>query len=88
MIIVSVKKFDKNFSKLSKKIQEKFYQKMEIFKKDISHKSLNSHNLLGVYSECRSINITGSYRAIYTIVDSRKKVYMFIAIGTHSELYE
>jgi len=85
MIITSVKEFDKNFSKLPKKIQGKFYWRMEVFKKDISDKSLNNHKLSGEYEGCNSINITGNYRAIYTV--SNKEVYIFITIGTHPELY-
>jgi addiction module RelE/StbE family toxin len=89
MIIIFDKKFDKKFDKLSLKVQEKFYGRLEVFKINQSNIILNNHKLTGEYDGCRSINITGNYRAVYEVVIERKKeVYVFIAIGTHPELYE
>ena len=45
---------------------------------------LHNHPLTGGYEGFRSINVTGDYRAIY-VMDG--DVAVFIAIGTHSELF-
>lgn len=50
------------------------------------HPLLNNHALGGEYAGCRSINITGDCRAIYFVRNNN--IYVFIAIGSHSELYE
>ena len=67
------------------KIQIKFGERLLLFSKDMFHPLLNNHALRGIYKDTRSINVTGDYRALYTH-DGEKVV--FIAIGTHSELYE
>lgn len=60
-----------------------------LFKKDWKHlqpkvKQAFNHKLQGYYEGCRSINVTGDYRAIFVEeVDSIK----FLRIGTHVELY-
>ncbi len=43
---------------------------------------LNNHPLKGEYTGVRSINITGDFRAHYTILEDNHRY--FIAIGTHS----
>ncbi len=88
MIIVFDKKFDKKFNKLSLKIQEKFYERLGIFRLNQFDIILNNHKLNGIYEGCRSMNVTGNYRAVYEVVIERdREVYIFIAIGTHPELY-
>ncbi len=47
---------------------------------------LNNHMLQGKYAEVRSINITGDFRAHYTVLNNNSRY--FVAIGTHSELYD
>lgn len=77
--------FIKQFYKQPKKIQEKFYVKLEIFGKDQFDRILNNHTVHHPYTGCRSINITGDLRALYEVDGDR---VIFIRIGTHSELYE
>jgi len=48
------------------------------------HPLLNNHDVSKVYTGCRSINITGDYRAIF---QDEGEIVIFITIGTHSELY-
>ncbi len=89
IVITSNKKFNKLFSKLPDKIKNKFKKRIEIFKISQSNRTLNNHKLTGKYEGCWSINVTGNYRAIYEIlIKKRQEVYIFVAIGTHSELYE
>lgn len=71
-------------SKVPRKIQEKFYIRLEIFVSDINHPLLNNHSVEKAYPNCRSINVTGDYRAIFK--KEEDNVY-FIKIGIHSELY-
>lgn len=79
------KKFDKQFSKLSKNIKEKAITRLKIFIQDPFETILNNHPLNGKFSECRSINITADVRAVYKTME--KDLVYFVAIGSHSELY-
>ncbi|MCC6323827.1 type II toxin-antitoxin system YafQ family toxin [Candidatus Nomurabacteria bacterium] len=78
------KKFVKQFYKQPKKIQEKFYTRLEIFSRDQFDPILNNHRVHHPYDGFRSINITGDLRALY---DTSGNTIIFIHIGTHSELY-
>jgi len=89
MIITSNKRFNKLFLKLPNKIKDKFKERVIIFEFNQFNLVLNNHKLFGKYDGCWSINVTGNYRAIYKIlIGEEKEVCVFIAIGTHSELYE
>jgi addiction module RelE/StbE family toxin len=78
------KAFKKNFKKLTQSQKRQFYIRLQIFKNDKSNFLLKNHGLNHPYEGCRSINITGDIRAIYTEV---KDIYWFIDIGSHSDLY-
>lgn len=80
------KNFRKHFNKLSKKIQDKFENRLILFLTDQFHHILNNHSLSGEYDGCRSINITGDIRAIFYVKTDGDVV--FINIGSHTELYE
>jgi len=84
MEIVFQKKFKKKLRKLSPKIQNQFYERLDIFMQDKNHKILNNHSVDKLFTDCRSINVTGDYRAIFK---ENNNVAFFISIGTHSELY-
>lgn len=79
------KQFEKNFSKLPKKIKNKIVHQLEIFVIDPLDSRLHNHSLSGKWSMYRSIRVTGDIRAIYTIVDVG--IVRFIDIGSHSKLY-
>lgn len=79
------KKFVKKLNKLSPKIQNIFYIKLEMFLKNKFDNSLNNHKLKGVYKYKRSIDILGDLRAIF---EERDNKIIFVLIGTHSELYK
>ena len=85
MLYGTSKKFDKQFSKLSKSIKQKAIERLGVFLNDPFHPLLNNHALHGEFAEYRSINITSAIRAIYK--DNTKGFCYFIAIGSHSELY-
>lgn len=81
--------FKKQYKKAPKKIQEKVKERISLFVQDPTNQQLNNHALTGRFKGCRSINITGDWRAIYSIrlhLKSKKKLY-FELVGTHSQLY-
>ncbi len=66
-------------------MREQFYERLEIFIKNKYDIVLNNHSVDKVFPSCRSINISGDYRAIYS---EDTETVTFISIGTHSELYK
>ena len=82
------KKFAKQYSKAPQKIKKAFGYRLEIFRNDPFHPLLNNHSLTGGYLNSQSINITGDWRAIYSeALSNDGKVSIFLALGTHSQLY-
>jgi len=45
---------------------------------------LNNHSLSGEWRGYRSIDITGDIRAVYRI---ENEINLFVAIGSHNQLY-
>jgi len=84
MIIRFHRRFEKEFDKLSQGIQRKFFERADLFRTDIFHPLLNNHSVDKRFPGCRSINVTGDYRAIFK---ERNFDVLFMRIGTHSELY-
>ncbi|MEK7618030.1 MAG: type II toxin-antitoxin system mRNA interferase toxin, RelE/StbE family [Patescibacteria group bacterium] len=80
------RRFLKDLKKCSPKIRLAFVSRLELFLGDKFYPLLNNHALGGEYSGCRSINITGDYRAVFEEYEGGKTIY-FITIGTHSQLY-
>lgn len=78
------KQFIKAFKKLLPKNKERFYERLEIFIKNKYDSILDNHPVDRVYPGCRSIDITGDYRAIFF---DDGAVVTFVAIGTHAQLY-
>lgn len=85
MIIDYSKKFVKEFEKLPTKLQRKFQERILLFIKNPNHPLLRNHPLVGELMGLRSINVTGDIRALYQ--DSGENRVIFIAIGSHSQLY-
>lgn len=79
--------FDREFKKVPLKIKVAFRKRLELFIQDQFHSILNNHSLKGRLSGYRSINITGNWRAIYSVDKNGKKV-IFEILGTHSQLYK
>lgn len=80
------RKFDKQLRKSPLKIRKKFSKSFIIFKNNPQDRRLRNHALKGKYSGCRSIDITGDWRAVYQKIEG--KSYYFIALGTHNQLYD
>lgn len=78
--------FEKSYVALPKKSRLKVDNRLCVFRDNEFNPILNNHPLRGKYDGCRSINITGSLRAIYKYTG--KGVGFFIKIGTHSKLYK
>jgi addiction module RelE/StbE family toxin len=85
VIIQTTKSFDKQYIKLSHKLQLRFKERLEVFYGDPFEPSLRNHPLKGKYLGYRSIDITGNVRALYTVKGD--VVIIFGFIGTHSQLY-
>ncbi len=80
------KNFKKSFLRMSKKIQYKTSEQLNLFTKNHLDKQLNNHGLSGVYTGYRSININGDIRAIYEITNDG--FALFVDLGSHSKLYK
>lgn len=78
------KNFKKKLKKLSPKIKNQFYARLVLFMKDKTHATLNNHSVDKAFTDCRSINVSGDYRAIFK---EENNSVIFLKIGTHSELY-
>ena len=84
MVVKLHKDVIKKLRKLPRKIEEKFYDRVDLFIINKFDKLSTNHSVDSVYPNCHSINITGDYRAIYR---EREGIITFMYIGTHSELY-
>ncbi len=79
------RKFLKMFDRLPQDIRRKFVERKNVLLDNSFDPILNNHALHGEYAGHRSINVTGSYRAVFV---QENEVATFIAIGTHADLYE
>ena len=85
MIIFFARRFRKNYDRLQPRIQEQCDKRLQLFGIEPFHLILDNHPLHGEYAGCRSINVTGDYRAIF--YHEGTDTVRFIAIGTHHELF-
>lgn len=79
--------FTKRIAKAPVKIRTTFAERGRIFVETPFHPLLNNHRLTGKYAGCRSIDITGDWRAIFREFNNYELV-IFETIGTHSQLYK
>ena len=79
------KKFRKSFRDLSQKVRGKFAERLDQFVKNKYDPILDNHPVDRAYPGCRSIDITGDYRAIFF---EERDVVTFVTIGTHAQLYK
>ena len=77
--------FEKQYKKLRENEKERFKKRVELFTKDQFDPIFGNHSLRGTYDGYRSINVAGDLRAIYKEI--RTHTFLFIAIDTHSKLY-
>lgn len=79
------KHFLKMMDKLPPEIEQKFYERLELFQQSPDYPLLKNHSVSKAYPGWWSINITGDYRALYEPMGDGFVVFM--KIGTHSQLY-
>ena len=77
-------RFSKRRDTLPKGMREKLSDRLRLFAREPFHPLLNNHSVEKRFPGCRSINVTGDYRAIFKEQD---REIVFVNIGTHSELY-
>ncbi len=81
------RRFVKELKRAPRKIQIAFRDRLILFLENRSFPILNNHALNGEMKNCRSINITGDWRAIYEDLENGDVIF-FIILGTHSQLYK
>ncbi len=79
------KQFEKDFAKLPATIKKKAIATLEKFIENPQNPSLRNHGLTGKWKGHFSINVTGDTRAVYFVIE--KDMVRFVAIDSHSELY-
>lgn len=84
MEIRFARQFKKHYKKSPAAIQKAFDGRLDLFFIDPNDASLRNHPLKGDLAGSFTINVTGDWRAVYIIDDG---AVIFIALGTHSQLY-
>lgn len=79
-------RFRKQYKKLGIALKKNAQASVHLLAQDEFHATLNNHKLQGKYEGCRSIDITGDWRVVYK--KYAEGVFLLVAVGTHSELYE
>ncbi len=80
--------FKRAFKKKVKKnrlLEEKFWNRLELFIKDPFDKALKTHKLSGNLKDLWSFSIESNTRVIFFFTNTNKAV--LIDIGTHDEVY-
>ena len=83
--IIIHKQFVKHIRKLSPSIQRAFQSRRDLFLKDEFHSQLHVHALSGKYKGYKSFNVNADVRVVFKEIDT--DTYLFLEIGSHSELY-
>ena len=84
-------KFDQNFinklQKLKKQnapLYSKIHKQLSLFKENLEHPSLRTHQLKGKLKNVFSISINKSFRLVYI----KNGEYLFFDLGFHSQIYK
>ncbi len=85
MYIVKSKRFDKQYAKLSKRVQHQFDERLILFVRDPKNSLLRIHSLAGEFIGLQSFNVNADVRVIYEVQGNT--IVLLVAIGTHSQLY-
>jgi addiction module RelE/StbE family toxin len=78
------KHFQKQLLNLKEQQQRLCQERIELFEQNPFAQTLNNHPLRGKYLGYRSINVGGDRRVVFR--QSGDSV-LFVAVGTHSQLY-
>ena len=81
----SFKKSYKKKIKNDRNLENKFWEKLNIFLNDPFERSLKTHKLSGQLKDLWSFSIEFDIRVIFHFIDKTK--ILFIEIGTHEEVY-
>ena len=79
-------KFKKQYKKLRPAQRERFAKALALFKAEPYHLDLYNHPLTGAWKGHRSISFGGDWRAHY--LPKGKDEALFVAVGTHNQLYK
>jgi len=85
MEVIFHRTFLQQYKKVPSRVQEQFYERLELWLEDSTHPTLRVHSLKGKYTGYWSMNITGDIRALYR--EEGEEIVIFAFIGTHSQLY-
>ena len=80
------KPFNEQFEKLPRKRQEQVRAAVASFLEDVADPSLRNHALKGEWLGYRSISAGGDLRIHFKMVNELS--VLFVAVGTHSQLYK
>ena len=80
------KTFDKQFEKLPRKSQERAQSAIASFLSDPADKKLRNHALKGQWRGHNSISAGGDLRLHFRMLGEMH--ILFVAVGTHSQLYK
>ncbi|MGH7195251.1 MAG: type II toxin-antitoxin system RelE/ParE family toxin [Candidatus Saccharimonadales bacterium] len=86
MVIDFHKSWHKQAAKLKPAQKERLKATLLLFQAKPNHPSLYNHPLTGQWQGHNSISFGGDWRAHYKIIDN--DVALFVAVGTHSQLYK
>ncbi|MDP3770493.1 MAG: type II toxin-antitoxin system RelE/ParE family toxin [bacterium] len=78
-------RFEKEFSRLPKHVQELAHKKEMLFQMNAFHPSLETHKLSGELKNDWAYSVNQQYRVHFYFADDHTVVYM--SIGTH-EIYK
>jgi len=77
--------FQKQFSRLSASKKQLVKGALELFEEHPMHDSLRNHPLKDKWANYRSITADDDLRLHYRVIN--KDTALFVAVGTHDELY-
>lgn len=80
------KDFEKQLAKLPKKRRDKAVDTIDLFLKEPSEPSLRNHALTAEWAGYRSISAGGDLRLHFKAINDN--TVLFVAVGTHSQLYK
>lgn len=86
MIIRFQKNFTEQYKKLTKPQKQLVDDTLELFEVDPLHESLRNHPLKEEWAKYRSITADDDLRLHFKEVN--KDSFLFVAVGTHNELYK
>lgn len=80
------KAFNKQFDKLPRKKQVQARDAVALFVEGVSATPLRNHGLKGEWLGYRSIRAGGNLRLHYQVITKTR--VLFVAVGSHSQLYK